>query len=68
MARNKKGQFEPGFDKDRHVFTRMECQKGFWVTMTYKKGKIPSRVIAHVRNKIRGYYINRRRTKKGKSA
>ena len=28
-----RGSFKPGYDPRRHVFTRAECQDGFWSAM-----------------------------------
>lgn len=33
MESKRKGQFQKGFDPRRHVFTREECQKGFWAAI-----------------------------------
>ena len=51
-----------GEDDGRHVFSKAEMQKGFRVLCErVAQGKIPSRVAAHVRSKIRGFYVSRRR-------
>ena len=64
MARDEKGRWLPGRGEDdgRHVFSKMEMRKGFRVLCErVAQGKIPSRVAAHVRSKIRGFYGSRRR-------
>ena len=34
MATPNKGQFKKGADPRRHIFTREECQRGFWAAIT----------------------------------
>ena len=29
-----RGQFRKGYDPRRHVYTREECQRGFWAAIT----------------------------------
>lgn len=55
--RDSKGRFLPGPDPDRHLLTKEEKRKGFWVAMQFVK--MPSRTRAWLRKKIRGYYQRR---------
>ena len=52
--RDAKGRFLPGPDPDRHVLTRSDRQKGFWVATRFVQ--MPSRTRAWLRTKIRRYY------------
>jgi len=49
--------FVCGFDPRRHILTRSERQKGYFYAVI--ASKIPSRMRAHLRSKIRNYYQNR---------
>ncbi len=33
MARDTNGRFKKGHDSSRHVFTKAECQAGFWAAL-----------------------------------
>lgn len=60
--RDARGRFLPGPDPDRHLFTRGECQKGFWLaTEFYRK---PSRVKSWLRSEIRRFYQGRPRQRR----
>jgi hypothetical protein len=61
--RDKKGRFLPGPDPDRHVFTTFDRKKGYFWAMN---GKMPSRVRAWLRKKIRGYYQAREEARRRK--
>ena len=58
--RDAKGRFLPGPDTDRHILTRAERQKGYLLATQFYR--MPSRTRAWLRNKIRGYYLARRRS------
>jgi hypothetical protein len=69
-VRDEKGRFLPGPVPDRHVFTLGECRRGFATVTLCRKGadgrteyliKLPSRVRAWLRSKIRRHYQNRPR-------
>jgi hypothetical protein len=64
MARDKRGRWLPlggvPADDGRHVLSRAERAKGFAVLqMRIRQGRIPSRVAAHVRRKIRAFYLDK---------
>ncbi len=50
--------FNPGYNPRRHIFSRVERQKGYRVATQEKK--MPSRLRAWLRRKIRRYYRQRR--------
>jgi hypothetical protein len=58
MARDSKGRFLPGPDPDRHILTRRDRQKGYFLATRYYK--MPSRTRAWLWKKIRRYYVNKR--------
>jgi hypothetical protein len=51
------GSFKPGFDPRRHSFSKAERQKGYRVATQEKR--MPSRLRAWLRKKIRRYYQRR---------
>jgi hypothetical protein len=55
--RDAKGRFLPGPDPDRHVLSKAERQKGYLLATRFYR--MPSRVRAWLRNKIRSYYRKR---------
>jgi hypothetical protein len=55
--RDAKGRFLPGYDPDRHILSRTERQKGYEIATQF--AKMPSRVRAWLRKKIRRYYQRR---------
>jgi hypothetical protein len=57
------GWFKAGFDARRHVLSKEECRKGFRIATQEKK--MPSRLRAWLRKKIRSYYQQRRERKRG---
>lgn len=57
------GSFKPGYDPRRHVFSKRERQKGYDVAMN--EAKMPSRLRAWLRKKIRRYYQELRERKRG---
>jgi hypothetical protein len=59
MSKGNKGWFRKGYDSRRHIFSRVERQKGYWVAARF--AKMPSRVRAWLRNKIRRHYQGRRK-------
>jgi hypothetical protein len=54
MSKRNPGWFKKCFDPRRHVLSRAERQKGYWVATQY--AKMPSRVRAWLRKKIRAHY------------
>jgi hypothetical protein len=52
------GWFKKGFDPRRHVLSRAERQKGYFMATQYVK--MPSRTRAWLRKKITRYYQQRR--------
>jgi hypothetical protein len=52
-----RGRFLPGPDPDRHAFSQAERRKGYLLATRFYR--MPSRVRAWLRNKIRTYYRNR---------
>jgi hypothetical protein len=64
MRDAKSGRWLPGFngeDDGRHVFSKAERQKGFRVLCErVATGKLPSRVAASVRSKIRRFFVSKR--------
>lgn len=56
--RDAQGRFLAGPDPDRHLLTRAERQKGYWIATQF--ARMPSRTRAWLRKKIRGYYQGRR--------
>jgi hypothetical protein len=59
MSKPNPGWFKKGFDPRRHELSRIERAKGFLVAT--QVAKLPSRVKAWLRNKIRRYYQSRPR-------
>jgi hypothetical protein len=59
MKKRNPGSFRPGFDPRRHVLSRAERQKGY--QMATRLAKMPSRVRAWLRNKIRRYHQSKRK-------
>lgn len=68
--RDERRRLLPGPDPERHVFTLGECKRGYATVTRCKIGpdgrtvylvKLPSRVRAWLRSKIRRYYQNRPR-------
>jgi hypothetical protein len=59
MSKENPGWFRPGFDPRRHVLSRAERQKGYLVAT--RVAKLPSRVRAWLRKKIRRHYQARRK-------
>ena len=57
------GSFKPGYDPRRHVFSKRDQQKGYRVATQEKK--MPSRLRAWLRKKIRRYYQERLERKRG---
>jgi hypothetical protein len=55
------GWFKKGYDARRHVLSRAERQKGFFIA---SKKKLPSRVRAWLRKKIRNFYVERNRKRR----
>jgi hypothetical protein len=55
--RDAKGRFLPSPDPDRHILSRAERQKGYEIAT--QLAKMPSRVRAWLRKKIRRYYQSR---------
>jgi hypothetical protein len=49
-----RGRFKPGFDPRRRMPTKADCKKGYLVAT--QLAKMPSRVRAWLRNKIKRYY------------
>jgi hypothetical protein len=58
MKKRNPGWFQKGFDPRRHALSRAERQKGYQLATQFYK--MPSRVRAWLRSKIRGYYHKRR--------
>lgn len=56
--RDSKGRFLPGYDKDRHILSKRERQKGYRIAT--EQAKMPSRTRAWLRNKIKKYYRSKR--------
>ncbi len=52
------GLFRKGYDPRRRPLTKADCRKGFFIATRF--AKMPSRVRAWLRNKIKRYYANRR--------
>jgi hypothetical protein len=51
--------FRKGYDARRHLLTRAECRKGFAVLLELiAAGKVPSRVAAAIRKKMRQQRID----------
>jgi hypothetical protein len=48
------GWFKKGYDPRRHVLSKAEKRKGYWVATQF--AKMPSRLRAWLRKKIRRYY------------
>lgn len=61
MARDALGRWLPGPDPDRHILSRAERQKGYFY---FLHGKMPSRTRAHIRRKIREFYVARNQRRK----
>jgi hypothetical protein len=61
MARKRRnpGWFKKGHDPRRHTLSKNECRKGYLIAT--QLAKMPSRVRAWLRKKIRGYYQSRRK-------
>jgi len=64
--RDARGRFlplhgEPGEGSDgRHAFSRADRRKGYAILQeNIRLGKVPSRVAAHVRRKIRAFYLDK---------
>jgi hypothetical protein len=57
MPRDELGRFLPGPDPERHILSRAERQKGFLVAT--RLAKMPSRIRAWLRGKIRRHYQRR---------
>jgi len=52
------GHFKTGFDSRRHILSKQECQKGYdMFIMGCILKRIPSRVQASVRKRIRAFYV-----------
>jgi hypothetical protein len=65
MARDARGRWLPNYDPEsedqldgRHLLTRHDRQKGYQAAALM--GKLPSRLRAWLRSKIRFYYLRRR--------
>jgi hypothetical protein len=54
MTKPNPGWFRKGCDPRRHVLTKAECRKGFLIAT--RLTRMPSRVRAWLRTKIRRYY------------
>jgi len=59
MARDAKGRFLPGPDKDRHFLTKLDCRKGYQAAVLMRR--LPSRLRVWLRWKIKYYYRDKRR-------
>jgi hypothetical protein len=59
MRKPNPGWFKKGYDPRRHALSKAECRKGYLIAT--RLAKMPSRVRAWLRNKIKGYYQSRRK-------
>src|SRR5262249_32819304 len=59
MRKKNKGWFRKGYDPRRHVLSRAERQKGYWVATRFSK--MPSRVRAWLRSNIKRHYLTSRK-------
>jgi hypothetical protein len=59
MKKENRDWFCKGFDPRRHVLSRAERQKGYWVATRF--ARMPSRVRAWLRSKIRRHYQEQRK-------
>jgi hypothetical protein len=50
MNRGNRGHFRRGYDPRRHIFTREECQEGFWAAITSIVIRYPDAVDASGRH------------------
>jgi hypothetical protein len=57
-VRDERGRFLPGPDPDRHFLSKWDCRKGYYIAT--QVAKLPRRVRAWLRSKIRRYYHGRR--------
>ena len=55
MTKPNPGWFKKGFDPRRHFLSKGDCRKGYLIAT--RLAKMPSRVRAWLRNKIRRYYM-----------
>ena len=55
--------FRPGYDPRRHIFSQAERRKGYRIAT--QERKMPSRLRAWLRKKIRRYYQDGRARKRG---
>jgi hypothetical protein len=58
--RDERGRFLPGPDPDKHILIRRDRRKGYFVAT--QMARMPSRVRAWLRKKIRRYCQGRRET------
>jgi hypothetical protein len=67
MARDARGRFLPGPDDGdgRHVLSRAEKQKGYLVAT--QMTRMPSRLRAWLRKKIRNQYVAREAARRGRA-
>jgi hypothetical protein len=59
-VRDARGRFLPGPDPDRHPLNQRDRRKGYFIAT--QMARMPSRVHAWLRSKIRRYYTARRQT------
>jgi hypothetical protein len=62
MSKPNPGHFKKGYDPRRHILTKRERQKGYWVAT--RVIKMPSRTRAWLWKKIRRYYQARQGDRK----